>query len=271
MALKNVSSITSTCVPDGGLSIMRENNTYLIASCGLNGQKNNGGHSHNDKLSFELCFEGKDCIVDSGTYLYTPIPDLRNMFRSTPFHNTVVVNGEEQNRFCENNLFSMENDSKPAVKNWKTNDSYDFLEAEHYGYRRLEKPVTHTRQILFCKEEKIWIINDKLTGEGIQAVEIFFNFGNNVDIIIEENSLVGNIIIDKDNSLVIRSVNRKDLNCSVVENWISQSYGRKIKAFSLRYSINTMIPADFLFVIHQNTIDYSKKHIEETLKNIKNF
>ena len=46
-----------------------------------NGKNGNGGHNHNDKLSFELNIFGQDFIVDGGCPFYTNSPDLRNSFR----------------------------------------------------------------------------------------------------------------------------------------------------------------------------------------------
>jgi PTS system sucrose-specific IIC component len=52
-------------------------------------------------LSFELCLCGKDIFVDPGTYLYTPLPEKRNLFRSVNVHNVPIVNCEEQNEMLD--------------------------------------------------------------------------------------------------------------------------------------------------------------------------
>lgn len=111
---------------------MRDNKNYCIVSCGPNGQNGNGGRCHNDKLNFELCVNGKDVIVDPGTHVYTSEPEWRNKFRSTAYHNTIVVDSEEQNRFDENDLFSMRNWCEVKVNKWETNDECDFLDAHHF-------------------------------------------------------------------------------------------------------------------------------------------
>jgi hypothetical protein len=63
------------------------------------GQNGNGGHAHNDQLSFELAVQGVSLFIDPGTYVYTPYPEERNRFRSTAMHNTVSIEGMEQNRW----------------------------------------------------------------------------------------------------------------------------------------------------------------------------
>lgn len=60
-------------------------------------QHHSFGHVHNDKLSVEIHLDGEDIVFDPGTYLYTPIPDRRIMFRSVTSHNTISVDGQEQN------------------------------------------------------------------------------------------------------------------------------------------------------------------------------
>lgn len=100
------------CYPyDGmGLYIFKSPHLYMTVRCGEVGQNGNGGHSHNDQLSITLRIDGKDIIVDPGTYLYTPSPHLRNQFRSTCAHFTPQNFGAEQNPLSEEwqGLFSIQ-------------------------------------------------------------------------------------------------------------------------------------------------------------------
>jgi len=83
--------------PDFGVYILRNTSLFLAVRCGHIGQKGNGGHAHNDQLSFELSLQGQSVIVDPGTYVYTPFPEARRHFRSTAMHNTLAIAGKEQN------------------------------------------------------------------------------------------------------------------------------------------------------------------------------
>ena len=100
--------------PDTGIFIIKSDRLHLVVSAGPVGQNGNGGHGHNDKLSFELTVDGEELFLDPGTYLYTAIPEERNRFRSSPAHNTVLVRGEEQNGWFKGRtgLFSMKPNSK---------------------------------------------------------------------------------------------------------------------------------------------------------------
>lgn len=101
--------------PHFGLFIFKCDNFYLSVMAGNLSQsekENSGGdksgHGHNDKLSFELSIAGIDIYIDPGTYLYSPLPELRNKFRSVRAHNVPIIEGEEQNFFT--GTFSMSDD-----------------------------------------------------------------------------------------------------------------------------------------------------------------
>lgn len=67
----------------------------MTVRCGEVGQNGNDGHAHNDQFSITLHIDGADIVVDSGTYLYTPLPESRNEFRSMAAHFTIQ---QEDNR-----------------------------------------------------------------------------------------------------------------------------------------------------------------------------
>lgn len=167
-SLKNISS---KAFSDSGWYIMRNNRDYCMISCGPNGQNGKGGHCHNDKLSFELCIDGKDVIVDPGTYVYTPLPEWRNKFRSTAYHNTVIIDGKEQNRFSENNLFFIKNDIAIEFNQWKTSEEYDILEVAYRKHNGIKDSIAHYRQFIFNKKEKKLEIVDTFKGEGEHRLE----------------------------------------------------------------------------------------------------
>jgi hypothetical protein len=72
--------------PDFGAYGYRSDRVYLLVRCGPVGQNGLGGHAHNDQLAVELSVDGEDWIRDPGTYLYTPLPEVRNRYRSSRAH-----------------------------------------------------------------------------------------------------------------------------------------------------------------------------------------
>lgn len=66
----------------------------LLFDCGQIGPSYMGGHAHCDCLGFELCRGQEALFVNSGTYQYQG--KLRQFFRSTRAHNTVMIDEREQ-------------------------------------------------------------------------------------------------------------------------------------------------------------------------------
>ncbi len=117
---------------NSGWHIWRKGKDYFIGVGGPVGQAGFGGHSHNHQLSFELMINGKDFIVDSGTYLYTPFPRWRNYFRSVKRHNTVVYDNLEPDPIGKNLFYKPDNSHCETKLSGDTN-KWRF-EGKHSGY-----------------------------------------------------------------------------------------------------------------------------------------
>ena len=246
-----LTNINSRAFRDAGWYIMRNDKNYMIISCGADGQNGNGGHCHNDKLSFELCIDGEDIIVDPGTYVYTAEPKWRNKFRSTPYHNTVALDGQEQNRFEEKSLFRLRSEARVRINRWETNDEYDFLDAQHSGYERLSEPITHRRQILFNKKEDYWIIRDILTGNQKHTFDFHLHFASmKVEIIPQEPLSSVSNCEDANINLLVLPLKTEDLKFFIENNWISYSYGTKVLAPVMKYSRVTYTPTTFIIALY---------------------
>lgn len=265
---------TSKDFPQSGYYIMRDKDDYLIISAGEVGTGGIGNHKHNDMLSFELQIGKQDFIIDPGTYVYTPNVKMRNLFRSTAYHNTVVIDGEEQNRFDENQLFSMQTGAEIKVDKWETNNNYDFLDVQHSGYEHLKEPITHRRQIFFHKTDGYWIIKDILTGKGKHDFDLYFHFAPmSIGVsslpkeLIKKVKSIRNPIIegnfDVDESLVVKTKNMEstnllvipvntafDLSLEIENGWVSYSYGVKVKAPVLRYKKTAICPVEFITILY---------------------
>ena len=161
----------SQAFPDAGIYIMRDRDLYLCfnaSGAGINGR---GSHGHNDALSIEVSAGGRPLIIDPGTYVYSADLQKRHEFRSTAYHSTVQIDGKEQNTIQVDTPFVIGNEANPRVLEWKTNDDFDQVVAEHYGYS-----VTHRRTVTFDKRERLWLIDDEFFGEGEHLYEARFHF-----------------------------------------------------------------------------------------------
>lgn len=116
----SIQNLKLLAYPDSDIYVFKADVFYLAVCATPLGQKENGGHTHNDKLSYELWIDGKDIVKDPGTYLYTPLPHRRNEFRSVKAHNVPIVEDIEQNSWIDGRygLFGMKSQSKCFVKEY---------------------------------------------------------------------------------------------------------------------------------------------------------
>jgi hypothetical protein len=175
---------------EAGLCIMRSGSSYLMlnfSSAGINGR---GSHSHNDALSIELSACGSAFLIDPGTYVYTADLDARHEFRSTEYHSTVEVDGEEQNRTNRSTPFAIGDDARPKLLRWDSSGETDLAVAEHYGYMRLPQGIVHRRAVQFYKQNELWLMEDALLGAGIHQFRFSFHFAPSLEVRITDGSAV---------------------------------------------------------------------------------
>jgi hypothetical protein len=115
--------------PDFGIYIFRRRNAFICIRCGPIGQNGIGGHAHNDQLSVEAFFNGMDMISDPGTYLYMPLPERRNDYRSVKAHFAPYIEGQEPGNLTRG-LFRLGDEAKAQCAYFGRKG---FL-GRHYGY-----------------------------------------------------------------------------------------------------------------------------------------
>lgn len=173
----------SIAFPDGGFYVLRNRRDHVFVDCGPLGLGGRGGHGHNDLLSFEAVIDGVHLISDCGAYLYTADYQERNNFRSTAYHNTPQIDGEEINRFVRPDyLWFLHNDAAHEVREVNFGSNTDRLILSHGGYRRLKSPVTPVRRFELNHAEHSLTIRDTFEGEGEHRLEIPLHLARGVVI-----------------------------------------------------------------------------------------
>jgi len=164
---------------------------------------------------------------------YTSDFKARNRFRKTRAHNTVMIDNQEQNPIFRD-PFYIEQTGELTVNQWETKGEEIILEAEHNCYERLRCSVIHNRKFSFDRKERVLFIEDKFKGRGDHELEWNFHLSPKIKIWVKENKaecreaiLIGN------NGSLIFSV-PKILNCAIIEDKVSLSYGNKIPAKTIR-------------------------------------
>ena len=157
-------SLPTHLFKESGIAIVNSRDSKLCFYNGSNGQKGNGGHCHNDRLSFTLTHKEQPILVDPGTGVYTSNPEIRNRYRSTAMHSTVMVNGEEQNRFFTNGyLFGCHEDIQNQSLELQKEASRVRIIGSHDGYVRGDLNVRHTRSISCDEQLQEILIEDRLS------------------------------------------------------------------------------------------------------------
>src|SRR5688572_31852241 len=130
----------------------------LIVDVGPLGCTFSCGHGHADLLSIQCVAFGEAVLVDPGTYCYTPDTEWRNFFRGTAAHSTVTINGRDQVE--PDGPFSWHGRPHANVREWRSNDDCDFVDASHTAYAG----IAHRRRVLFAKPD-YWVVVDDITAD----------------------------------------------------------------------------------------------------------
>ena len=153
----------STALRASGYFVSRsERGDHLVIDAGPHGYLN-GGHAHADALSVTLSVRGRPLLIDPGTACYTSDPALRDRFRSTRYHNTLMVDGRPQSLAA--GPFHWHSTAGATAHHWRSEPGLDVFEGTHDGYR----PLVHHRTLL--ARAGLWIFVDRLLGKGRHLAE----------------------------------------------------------------------------------------------------
>jgi hypothetical protein len=150
----------------GGVAVLRAPGVLVAASVGRSGQRGIGGHSHNDKLSFELHVDGRPTLVDPGTLTYLAAPWVRNRLRSTESHNVLQVDSDEQSPLPARRLFALPDQSACEVSVWQVGGRVLRLGAQHAGF---STGSVH-RTFLLDRDARALCLWDRVEGAGLHRL-----------------------------------------------------------------------------------------------------
>jgi hypothetical protein len=215
-----------------GLVQLRMGPWWCLADCGGVGQHGNGGHAHNDTLSFVLYANGTEVIADPGTGGYTRDPAARNRLRSTRSHATVEIDGEEINTFVSGALFTLSDFDSPSIDKMEDDGQRLFLAARHRGYERLPDPVTHTRTWEFANSAVV--IADELRCGGDHRAVVTFPLGIGV---AAERAGSGWSLRWRDQRVLLCQVDGPSIALELRPAVLSPAYGSIVESLVLRGAV----------------------------------
>lgn len=155
-------------LPDSGYVRAAVGRAVLFCDLAAVGPDHQPGHAHADTLSFELSVDGRRCLVNSGTSTYAAGP-LRHFQRSTPAHNTVVVDDEDSSEVW--GCFRVARRARLREVSCLARDGVVSIAGAHDGYRRLPGRVLHHRR--WVLDDRGLSITDTLSGTYHRAEAIF--------------------------------------------------------------------------------------------------
>lgn len=143
---------TSVALPWSGFLVMRTGWTKEDAWALLDAAPFGKAHQHEDKLSLLFYANGKLLLTEGGNYAYDD-SEMRRYVLSTRAHNTVLVDGQSQNRRAHYE-WKEEEIHKASDLAWKLLEKGDFGESfyrEGYG-EEAQIQAVHHRRVFFIKK-----------------------------------------------------------------------------------------------------------------------
>jgi hypothetical protein len=172
-----------------------------------------GAHAHNDDLSFCLEWRGHPVIVDPGTGLYTSDPGVRNRFRSTPCHNTVMIDGQEQHQVGSDLFVLPGPDTALEAKR---------LDGGAAFTRPLGPTAQHRREIIVNAQGIS--IRDRIDGSGRHRLQWRFHLHPAVEPSVSAQGLM--LAVPGAGALLLSSKNAFSVR-EIVQTEYSPGYGRR--------------------------------------------
>ncbi|MCK4856676.1 MAG: alginate lyase family protein [candidate division Zixibacteria bacterium] len=253
---------SSCCLKHSGICQMRSSNIVLDFFANPVGTAGLGNHKHNDILSFTLQYHNRPVFIDPGTYTCTENKTWRNYFRSTARHNTVMVDGQEQNRFVTGLFFLLRNDSKPKITLWKTDSESDLVVAVTDSYTRLDDPVVHRRSLYFDKNTEVILIKDELLGREVHQLET--NFHIEAMEVRQKQSNCLHLLPEPDKPALLLQLLEPAFSFSINMDWNSPACGIKRSSKRLTVKTETRLPFTALYAI--TPLDHDSETIAARLE-----
>jgi hypothetical protein len=213
-----------------------------------------GGHGHADALSVSLVRNGRNLLIDSGTFEYVGISGERSRLRGTGAHNTMQVDGRDQSEGT--GPFSWESGPQPKVEQWITGQQFDLFQGSHDGYCRLPSPVIHRRWVVHRKGQ-FCLVRDLAEGSGPHQLDVAWHIGPTLSSAPPMEYLFS----DDRASLALLVAESNGWSQGVRRDHWSPAYGRKEQLSVVHFSAQAELPAEFatlLIVDEKPQADYGR-------------
>lgn len=223
--------------PDGGYYLLgdagpRADAVRMLVDAGPLGYLSIAAHGHADALAVTLSVHGRDVLVDPGTFVYHGAPEWRRHFRGTRAHNTITVDGRDQSEWAGS--FMWLRHARAHCLRFEASPGRDEFSGEHDGYRRLDDPVTHRRDVV--RDGRCFTVTDRLECAGAHEVEQWWHFSEDCRVVREGSTLVvenAGVTVRFALDAGLRDVVLHRGSESPRAGWVSRAYGSRVPATSV--------------------------------------
>jgi hypothetical protein len=228
---------------DSGVAIARSGEAVAVLCAMPNGIGGKGSHTHCDKLSVIFRLGADEVFCDSGSREYTRSAELRNLYRSTKAHNTLLVDEADQNVIPADHRSLFQCGNEAAVSAIEVSDDEEEtigLRASHWGYSRFG--IVHQRTV-HLSETALLLIDD-LSGAGEHTLDLRFLLGPEWHVSSETSTGPAvSCVIDGSRHLTLRCEAEGLLTLKVLPAEISREYGSYLPASCIRIQTVASLPA----------------------------
>lgn len=151
----------SRSLPESGYVVMRGERIRIVVDVGELGLGSVAAHGHADALAVFVDRDDRPLLRDSGTGMYAP-RELRDEFRVTAAHNTVVVDDESQAAPLGPHLWGRR--YTVELEACSLESEVDYARATHDGYRSTPAGALHNRSITYVKPDLL-VVLDRIRAE----------------------------------------------------------------------------------------------------------
>jgi uncharacterized heparinase superfamily protein len=204
---------------------------FVICDAGPIGPDYIPGHAHGDIFSFELSCRNHRIIVDSGVFDYVA-SEMRRYCRSTPAHNTVTLEDQDQCEFWQ--AFRVARRGRPHQVNWDAVSTGFRLSGWHDGYRRLRGNPSHCREFAW-HEDGVLMVRDEIRSAASTLAIARIHLHPDCKIVratereVELSTPEGPFTVRFSGAGILRTE----------ESWYCPEFGKRVRNYALAWSHRT--------------------------------
>lgn len=170
----------SILLPYSGFAVFRtgwsEDDTYGFLDAGPFGR----AHQHEDKLNFLMYANRKLLVCEGGIYAYDTSP-MRAYFVSTRAHNTIRVDGHDQDRRSTYRWADEDIEKSAGIKTNIPCEDIEWAEGVYEeGYAGISDKVIHKRRVVFVKKYHLFAVLDQLEAKEEHEYEAIYHIDDEI-------------------------------------------------------------------------------------------